>query len=176
MRVVEIARLRGPKVLEVATRPRPEPQAGQVVIRVAWAGVKRSDALQRAGAYDPPRGASDLPGLEASGEIVATGKGSDWSVGERVLALLSGAEARLTFSEIKVRRLTVMGSTLRPQSVRAMAVIAEELRSEICPLLEAGKVLPVMDRSFPLTYARDAHAWMEASEHIGKIVLEVAGG
>ena len=72
-------------------RPRPRAGHGQVVIRVAWAGVNRPDALQRAGAYSPPPGASDLPGLEASGEIVEVGAGvSDWALGDRVCALLPG--------------------------------------------------------------------------------------
>lgn len=93
-----------------------------------------------------------------------------------MIPFLGGAEARLTFSEIMVRRLTVTGSTLRPRWVRAKAAIAEELRFEVWPLLEAGRVWPVMDRSFPLAQARDAHARMEASEHIGKMVLEVVGG
>lgn len=324
MRVVEISRPGGPEVLTATTRPRPEAQAGEVVIRVAWAGANRPDALQRSGAYDPPPGASDLPGLEASGEVVATGEGSGWSVGDRVCALLpgggyaeyakapgahclpvpegmslreaaclpetfftvwsnvfgrgglragerflvhggssgigtvaiqlarhfgarvfatagseakcractdlgaeraidyktedfvqilrdeggadvildmvggayisrnvraladdgrlvmiaflGGTEARLTFSEVMARRLTLTGSTLRPQSVRAKAAIAEALRAEVWPLLAAGKVRPVMDRAFPLADAREAHARMEASEHIGKMVLEVAGG
>ncbi|MEL6680332.1 MAG: alcohol dehydrogenase catalytic domain-containing protein, partial [Pseudomonadota bacterium] len=91
MRVVEIASPGGPDVLTPATRPVPAPQAGEILIRVAAAGVNRPDALQRAGAYDPPPGASDLPGLEASGTVVALGSGvSRWAVGDSVTALLPG--------------------------------------------------------------------------------------
>ena len=73
MRAVEITKPGGPDVLQMTERPVPEPAAGQVILKVAYAGVNRPDALQRAGAYDPPPGASDLPGLEASGEVVASG-------------------------------------------------------------------------------------------------------
>lgn len=75
MRAVEISTPGGPDVLQLTERPVPEAGHGQVVIKVAYAGVNRPDALQRAGAYAPPPGASDLPGLEASGEVVAVGAG-----------------------------------------------------------------------------------------------------
>ncbi|MDO5756995.1 MAG: NAD(P)H-quinone oxidoreductase, partial [Rhodobacterales bacterium] len=91
MQAVEITEAGGPDVLQVCDRPRPEPREDEVLIRVAYAGVNRPDALQRAGAYAPPKGASDLPGLEASGEVVAVGSGvTDWKVGDRVCALLPG--------------------------------------------------------------------------------------
>ncbi|MFW8595461.1 NAD(P)H-quinone oxidoreductase [Cribrihabitans neustonicus] len=324
MRAVEITRAGGPEVLQVTSRPRPEPGHGQVLIKIAYAGVNRPDALQRAGAYDPPKGASDLPGLEAAGEIVAVGAGvSGFSVGSRVCALLpgggyaeyavtpaahclpvpeglslkqaaclpetfftvwsnvftrgglqagerflvhggssgigttaiqlasafgarvfttagsgekcaaclklgaerainyreedfvevlkaegganlildmvggdyiprniraladegrmvhiaflSGPKAELNFAQIMARRLTVTGSTLRPQSDLAKARIADDLREKVWPLIEAGQVAPVMDSSFPLEEAAAAHARMESSGHIGKIVLEVGG-
>ena len=91
MRAVEISGPGGPEVLREVDRPVPDPGQSEVVIRIAWAGVNRPDALQRAGMYAPPPSASDLPGLEAAGEIVAVGAGvSDRSVGERVCALLPG--------------------------------------------------------------------------------------
>merc|ERR1711969_388947 len=91
MRAVEISEPGGPEVLIPVTRPVPAPGPGQVVIRVAYAGVNRPDALQRAGSYAPPPGASDLPGLEASGEVVAIGAGvTDLSPGDLVCALLPG--------------------------------------------------------------------------------------
>ena len=73
MQAIEITEAGGPEVLRPADRPMPVPAADQVVIKVAYAGVNRPDALQRAGQYNPPKGASDLPGLEASGEVVAVG-------------------------------------------------------------------------------------------------------
>ena len=325
MRAVEISKPGGPEVLVPTTRPIPEPAPGQVIIKVAYAGVNRPDALQRAGSYAPPPDASDLPGLECSGEIVGIGQGvSEWKLGDKVCALLPGggyaeyvatpavhclpvpegmgmkeaaclpetfytvwtnvfmrggleggekflvhggssgigttaiqlakafgarvfatagsaekckacedlgaekainykeddfvevmkaeggadlildmvggdyiprnikalAEdgrlvqiaflqgpvAEVNFALIMVRRLTVTGSTLRPQSVAAKAAIARELREKVWPLLDAGRVAPVMDSSFVFEKAADAHARMESSGHIGKIVLEVAGG
>ena len=324
MRAVEIREPGGPEVLVPAERPVPRAKAGEIVIRVAWAGVNRPDALQRAGAYDPPPGASDLPGLEAAGTVAEIGAGvSGWQVGDAVCALLPGGgyaeyavtpaahalpvpggmglreaaclpetfftvwsnvfdrgrlragerflvhggssgigttaiqlahafgarvfatagsaekcavceklgaerainyreedfvgvlkgeggadvildmvggdylprnvkalaedgrlvqiaflqgpKVELNFALVMVRRLTITGSTLRPQSDLAKARIADALRREVWPLLEAGRVAPVMDSDFPLDKAAEAHARMESSAHIGKIVLNVAG-
>lgn len=75
MRAIEIPQPGGPEVLTLTERPMPEPGYDQVVIKVAYAGVNRPDALQRAGLYNPPKGASDLPGLEAAGEVVSCGAG-----------------------------------------------------------------------------------------------------
>ncbi|MCR9275356.1 MULTISPECIES: NAD(P)H-quinone oxidoreductase [Mameliella] len=324
MRAIEITEPGGPEVLKPTTRPMPQPAAGQVVLKVAYAGVNRPDALQRAGSYAPPPGASDLPGLEASGEVVTLGAGVDslslgdkvcallpgggyaeyvatpaahclpvpqgmgmkeaaclpetfftvWSnvfqrggllAGERFLvhggssgigttaiqlahhfgarvfatagsdakckactdlgadrainyrdedfvsvmkeegganlildmvggdylprnvkslaedgrlvqiAFLQGPKVELNFALVMVRRLTITGSTLRPQSDLAKARIAESLREKVWPLLDAGKVAPVMDSEFPMDQAAEAHARMESSGHIGKIVLKVSG-
>ncbi|RVV97671.1 NAD(P)H-quinone oxidoreductase [Mesobaculum littorinae] len=325
MRAVEISEPGGPEVLTPVTRPVPQPGAGRIVIRVDWAGVNRPDALQRAGAYAPPPGASDLPGLEASGTVAAVGAGvAQWQVGDRVCALLPGGgyaefaetdaahalpvpdgmslreaaclpetfftvwsnvfdrgglqagerflvhggssgigtvaiqlahalgvrvfatagsaekcaacerlgaerainyreedfeeilgaegganlildmvggdyiprnvrtlapdgrlvmiaflggpKAELNFAQVMAKRLTLTGSTLRPQSDLAKARIAENLLAHAWPLLTAGRVAPVMDSEFPLEEAAQAHARMETSSHIGKIVLKVAGG
>ncbi|MEM9125209.1 MAG: NAD(P)H-quinone oxidoreductase [Pseudomonadota bacterium] len=324
MRAVEITKPGGPDVLHLTERPRPEPEAGQVILKVAYAGVNRPDALQRAGAYDPPPGASDLPGLEASGEVVALGAGvGGLSVGDQVCALLPGGgyaeyvatpaahclpvpdgmglkeaaclpetfftvwsnvftrgglkagerflvhggssgigttaiqlasvfgarvfttagsddkceacvtlgaerainykdedfvaalraegganlildmvggdyiprnikaladdgrlmqiaflqgpAVKLNFAHLMMRRLTITGSTLRPQSDLAKARIAQDLQEAVWPLLDAGRIAPVMDSEFALDQAVAAHARMESSAHIGKIVLNVAG-
>ena len=91
MRAIEITEAGGPDVLALTQRPVPAPQQGQVVIKVAWAGVNRPDALQRAGLYAPPPTASDLPGLEAAGDVVAVGPGAQGvAVGDQVCALLPG--------------------------------------------------------------------------------------
>ena len=322
MRAIEISEPGGPEVLKPTRRPRPEPLAGQVVIKVAYAGVNRPDALQRAGNYAPPPDASVLPGLEASGEVVATGEGVSWpKVGDQVCALLPGGgyaeyvatpaahclpvpdgmglkeaaclpetcftvwtnvfmrgglkagekflvhggssgigttaiqlaklfgarvfatagsadkcaacvklgaerainyreedftkvlkaeggadlildmvggdyiprdisclategrlvfiaflggpKAELNFAQVMMKRLTITGSTLRPQSDAAKADIARGLRDHVWPLLDAGRVAPVMDSEFALEDASKAHARMETSAHIGKIVLKV---
>src|SRR6202163_2520608 len=91
MNVVEIAAPGGPEQLRPATRPVPKPGEGEVLIRVAAAGVNRPDVMQRQGRYPPPPGASDLPGLEVAGEIAALGSNvSGLSVGDKVTALLPG--------------------------------------------------------------------------------------
>lgn len=323
MRAVEISQYGGPEVLVPVERPVPQPGHGQVLIRIAWAGVNRPDALQRAGGYRVPPNASDLPGLEAAGEIAAIGPGvTEWREGDRVCALLpgggyaeyavtpaahclpvpqplglkeaaclpethytvwsnmvmrghltggerflihggssgigttaiqiarelgarvfatagtaekcaaceglgaeqainyrqadfvevlrgqggadlimdmvggdyvarnlaaladdgrlvqiaflQGGQVELNLAELMIRRLTMTGSTLRPQSDLAKARIAQELRAHVWPMLETGRIAPVMDQEFPLEEAAAAHARMESSAHIGKIVLKVA--
>lgn len=322
MRAVEITKPGGPDVLQLTERPVPVPAHGQIVMKVAYAGVNRPDALQRAGAYAPPPTASDLPGLEAAGEVVAVGDGvtglavgdqvcgllpgggyaefvatpaahclpipdgmglkeaaclpetffTVWSnvftrgglkAGERFLvhggssgigttaiqlaahfgarvfatagsaekckactdlgaecainyreetfedvlaaeggadmildmvggpyiprnlktladdgrlvqiAFLQGPKVEMNFAQLMTRRLTMTGSTLRPQSDLAKARIAQDLREAVWPLLDSGRVRPVMDSEFPLAEAAAAHARMESSGHIGKIVLQV---
>jgi NADPH:quinone reductase len=324
MRAIEITKPGGPEVLQPVERPIPQPAHGQVVIKVAYAGVNRPDALQRAGMYAPPPTASDLPGLEASGEISAIGEGvTDLSIGDKVCALLpgggyaeyvatpaahclpvpkgmgmkeaaclpetfftvwsnvfmrgglkagerflvhggssgigttaiqlarefgarvfatagtdskcdacaklgaeaainyrdtdfvdvlkaeggadlildmvggdyiprnlqalaedgrlvqiaflSGPKVEVNFATLMTRRLTMTGSTLRPQSDLAKARIADQLREHVWPLLDAGKISPVMDSEYAFEQASDAHARMETSGHIGKIVLKVNG-
>jgi len=323
MQAVEISKPGGPEVLQLVERPVPVPDYGQILLRVAYAGVNRPDALQRAGSYAPPPSASDLPGLEASGIVVKTGPGvSEWSVGDKVCALLpgggyaqyvatpaahalpipknmdmksaaclpenyftvwsnlfmrggliagerflvhggssgigttaiqlakvlgarvfatagsdkkckacltlgaerainyrnedfvevvrgegganiildmvggpyiarnikaladdgrlvqiaflQGSKVELNFAQVMTRRLSITGSTLRPQSELDKARIATELREKIWPMLETGQIAPVMDLEFDLADAAAAHARMESSVHIGKIVLKVS--
>jgi len=325
MQVVEISQPGGPEVLKPASRPVPKPRAGEVLIEVAAAGVNRPDCFQRAGSYAPPPGASDLPGLEVAGTIVALGEGvTGWRLGDRVCALtpgggyadycitpaghclpiprgfsptqaaslpetfftvwinvferarlgpgetllvqggssgigvtaiqmahafgnpvyatagsaekcaecerlgaarginyrtedfvvvvkqltegkgvdvildmvggdyiprelkalandgrlsiiafLGGTKTSLDMSDILYRRLTITGSTLRPRTVEYKTQVANALREKVWPLLDAGKIRPVVFKTFPLARAADAHALMESSAHIGKIVLEV---
>jgi putative PIG3 family NAD(P)H quinone oxidoreductase len=91
MQVIEMDGAGGPEVLKPGTRPVPEAKPGQVLVRVAAAGVNGPDMMQRKGLYPPPPGASDLLGLEIAGEVVALGEGVDtWSVGDQVCALTDG--------------------------------------------------------------------------------------
>ena len=90
-----------------------------------------------------------------------------------VIALLGGAKAELDLSQVLRRRLHVTGSTLRPRSIEFKAGIANSLLEKVWPLLECGKVKPVIHQVFPLKDARLAHEMMEASQHIGKLVLEL---
>lgn len=91
-----------------------------------------------------------------------------------IIALLGGAKANVDLGQILRRRLTITGSTLRPRSVEFKGAIADKLREHVWPLLEAGRIKPVIYREYPLEMASEAHALMESSTHIGKIVLRAA--
>jgi len=88
-----------------------------------------------------------------------------------IIALLGGAKGQLDMSQILRRRLTVTGSTLRPRPVEFKAFIARQLQERVWPLLASGKVKPVIYKTFPLAQASQAHALMESSAHVGKIML-----
>lgn len=326
MRCVEISRPGAPEVLVPAERPLPVPAAGEVLIRVVAAGVNRPDVIQRQGAYPPPPGASDIPGLEVAGTVAAVAAGVEglkpgdtvcalvtgggyaeyctaaassclplpqgydfvraaglpetfftvWhnvfqrarlqpgesflvhggssgigttaiqlakAFGAKVfatagspekcqacrdlgadraidykqedfaaviaaetggkgvdvildmvggdylprnvkslategrlvnIAFLNGSKVELNFMPVMLKRLTLTGSTLRPQSAAAKARIAAELRERVWPLLSEGRLAPVIAARFPLAKAAAAHQLMESSAHIGKIILDVA--
>ena len=317
----------GPEVLRPSNCPLPTPQAGEVLVKVAFAGVNRPDCLQRSGKYPPPPGASPIVGLEVSGEVVALGEGATrWKLGDKICALTNGGayaeyvtvpegqalpipkgysllqaaalpenyftvwtnvfqrgqlkagesilihggssgigltaiqlahafgakvfctvgniekvaacekvgadvaidyktqdyveevlkrtdqkgvnaildmvggsymqrnlralaiEGRLLqiaflqpskvevdWVSLMAKRLTFTGSTLRPRSAADKAQIANELEAQVWPLLAAGSVAPVIYKVFDLNEAAQAHALMESSQHIGKIMLTVAG-
>ena len=316
----------GPDVFRAETLPVPQPGEGQVLIRVAHAGVNRPDVAQRQGFYPPPKGASPIPGLEIAGTVVAIGSGVEpelrgqevcalvtgggyaqyclanarhclhvpkglslaeaaalpetlftvWhNVFERgyaadgevllvhggtsgigtmaimlgkafgltvvttcgsdekcaaarevgadlainyktqdfvehtraftdgkganlvldmvsgsyvarnlealaddgrhvTIAVLGGMQAEINMAKVMVKRLVLTGSTLRARSDAFKALLADEIHNSVWPLVEDGALRPVMDRSFPLGEVAAAHARMEAGEHIGKIVLDVA--
>ena len=90
-----------------------------------------------------------------------------------MIAHQTGAKVELNFAQVMVKRLTITGSTLRPQSVEAKARIAADLGREVWPLLDAGRIAPVIDTTYPLEAAAEAHARLESSAHVGKIVLTV---
>jgi NADPH2:quinone reductase len=91
-----------------------------------------------------------------------------------IIALLGGATGEINFGEVLRRRLVITGSTLRPRPVTFKRYIAQQLRSQVWPLLESGRIKPVIYQTFPLEQAADAHALMETSTHVGKIMLQVA--
>lgn len=325
MRAVEITRPGAPDVLKPGSRPVPQPKAGEVLVKVAAAGVNRPDVLQRTGNYPAPAGASDIPGLEIAGTVAALGEGaSGWKHGDALCALvqgggyaeyctapapqclplprglsmaeaaslpetyftvwtnvfdraalkpgesflvqggssgigvaaiqmakafghkvfatagsvekceactklgadrainyrtedfveivkrdtggrgvdvildmvggdyvprelkaladegrivmiafLGGARTQLDLGELMRRRLTLTGSTLRPRPIEFKGAIARSLREKVWPLIESGKIRPVIYRTFALGEAAQAHALMESGAHIGKIVLSV---
>jgi NADPH2:quinone reductase len=323
MTAMAISEPGGPDVLQAIQRPVPHPFEHEILIRVAAAGVNRPDVAQRQGHYPPPKGASDLPGLEVAGHVAALGRNcTRFAVGDAVTALvagggyaeyvtvnesnalpvpqgltmieaaalpetfftvwhnvfercglkpgdiflvhggtsgigttaiqlakafgatvlatagspekcaacvelgatrainyhledfvdvvkevtdghgadvildmvggdyiernfsaaafdghiaqiafLNGPIADVNFTRLLVKRLTLTGSTLRPRSVAFKAGIAEALREKVWPLLEKRQILPRIDATYPLAEAAEAHRRMEASSHIGKIVL-----
>ena len=323
MTVIAISKPGGPEVLVPETRAVPAPGPDEILIRVAAAGVNRPDVAQRSGSYPPPPGASDLPGLEVAGEVVAVGTnarrhrlgdkvmslvagggysqyciaqhaqamavpaalslqeagatpetlmtvwhnvfergalqagetllihggssgigtmaiqlakafgarvivtvgsqdkadaclklGADRAINYRnedfvaevktatagaganvildmvagdyvernydaaavdgrvvQIAVLGGAKATVNFAKLMVKRLHHTGSTLRPRSNADKAAMVAAIEARVMPLLREGRVRPVMDSTFPLQKAADAHRRMESGEHIGKIVL-----
>ena len=91
MTAIVIREAGGPDVLVPAERPVPQPGEGEVLVKVAAAGVNRPDVMQRKGLYPPPKGATDIPGLEIAGEVVALGPGATrWKIGDHVMALVVG--------------------------------------------------------------------------------------
>src|SRR5260221_263759 len=200
MTVVGMSKPGGPEVLLPETRAVPVPGSGEILVKVAAAGVNRPDVAQRSGAYPPPPGASDLPGLEIAGEVVAIGAGaSKHKLGDKVMSLVAGAgdyvdrnydaaavdgrivqiatlngpKVTVNIAKVMVKRLTHTGSTLRPRTNADKAAMVAAIEAKVMPLLREGRVKPLMDSTFPLEKAADAHRRMETSEHIGKIVLAV---
>jgi NADPH2:quinone reductase len=90
-----------------------------------------------------------------------------------LIALLGGSKANVDLGQVLRRRLSITGSTLRPRPVEFKAEIARKLQERVWPLLEQGRIKPVIYKSFPLEQAAEAHALMESSTHVGKIVLRV---
>lgn len=89
------------------------------------------------------------------------------------IAFLNGSTAEVNFMPVMLKRLTLTGSTLRPRSIEEKAALAHALQEKVWPLIEAGRVKPLVDATFPLAEAAEAHALMERSSHIGKIILSV---
>ncbi|MGI3899634.1 MAG: NAD(P)H-quinone oxidoreductase [Janthinobacterium lividum] len=89
------------------------------------------------------------------------------------IAFLGGARAEVDFTPVMIKRLVHTGSTLRPRTLGEKGAIAKDLEAKVWPLLSAGRVRPLIDRVFPLSQAADAHRWMEAGTHIGKIMLAI---
>jgi NADPH2:quinone reductase len=323
MTAIEIVEPGGPEVLRPTRRPVPIPSEGEILIRVAAAGVNRADCLQRQGGYAPPPGASDIPGLECAGTVAARGPGvAGWRVGENICALLTGggyaeyvavpapqclpipgalgmaeaggvpetaftvwttvfergrlqpgesflvhggssgigttaiqlarqfgarvfatagtaekcavceelgaerainyreedfvaivkeatqgrgidvildmvggdyiqrnlsamalegrlvyiaflggAKAQVNFAPMLMKRLTITGATLRARPIAEKGAIAAAVHEKVWPLIADGTVRTVLHKTFPLAEAGAAHALMESSAHIGKIVL-----
>ena len=89
------------------------------------------------------------------------------------IAFQRGAKSELLIPDLMRRRLTLTGSTLRPRSVEFKTMVADEIVRTVWPYVEGGRLKPVIDSTFPLDHAAEAHARMEAGDHVGKIVLEI---
>ena len=128
------------------------------IVKAATGGKGVDVILDMVGGDYVPR---ELKALAPDGRIV-------------FIAFLGGIKAEINVSDVMLKRLTLTGSTLRPRPVEFKAGIARALKSQVWPLLEAGKIKPVVHATFPLAAAGKAHALMESSVHIGKIVLTIA--
>ena len=127
------------------------------IVKVATGGKGVDVVLDMVGGDYVPR---EIKALADDGRLV-------------LIALLGGAKAEISLGQVLLRRLTITGSTLRPRPVAFKAAIAARLRETVWPLLEAGKIKPVIFKSFPLEEAAQAHALMESSTHVGKIMLVI---
>src|SRR5438445_1597263 len=139
MLVIESREPGGPEVLVPAERPRPEPQAGEVLVKVRAAGVNRPDIMQRQGKYPPPPGASDIPGLEIAGTIESVGEGvRDWQVGDRVCALVAGGG----YAEYAAAPAPQCLPVPRPLDFIAAAAIPETFFTVWTNAFERGRLPP----------------------------------
>ena len=139
MTVIEIAAPGGPEQLRPALRPVPKPGPGEVLVRVAAAGVNRPDVMQRQGRYPPPPGASDIPGLEIAGEIVAIGDGvGDHAVGDRILALLAGGG----YAQYALAAASLCLPVPTPLSLREAAAVPETFFTVWTNVFERGRCAP----------------------------------
>lgn len=166
---IQLARLRGARVFTTAGSNEKCAACLSLGAEAAWnyRDVDFVDAMKAEGGADVildmvggdyiPR---NLRALAEDGRLVQ-------------IAFLQGPKAEVNFAPLMMRRQTITGSTLRPQSVAAKAAIARDLETEVWPHLASGRIAPVMDSEFALTDAAKAHARMEGSAHIGKIVLKV---
>jgi putative PIG3 family NAD(P)H quinone oxidoreductase len=134
---------------------------------------KTQDFVEEVGAFTGGKGVEVVLDMVA-GDYVARNLKCLAEDGRHVtIAVLGGAKAEIDMGQMMMRRATLTGSTLRPRSDQFKVLLAQEIAANAWPLVEEGRLRPVMDRIFPLAEAAAAHARMEAGEHIGKIVLKV---
>ncbi len=136
---------------------------------------KAQDFVEHTRAFTDGKGADVVLDM-VSGDYVARNLDALAEDGRHVtIAVLGGMRAEINMTKVMARRLTLTGSTLRARPDAFKALLADEINRNVWPMVEEGNLRPVMDRAFPLAEAAAAHAWMEAGEHIGKIVLDVGG-
>ena len=143
MRAVEISRPGGPEVLRVAERPDPVAGPGEVLIDVRAAGVNRPDAMQRAGLYPPPKGASDIPGLEVAGRVAAVGDGvTRWREGDSVMALVAGGGYAARVAAPGAQCLPVPGGLSMGLSMTEAAAVPETFFTVWTNVFDRGRLQP----------------------------------
>lgn len=193
MKAVEVTQPGEPELLRVTERPIPELGRDEVLIKVRAAGVNR--VALRQGAYPTPKGASDLPGLEVSGEIVDGDlSGSNFKKGDLVCALtpgggyaeyvkvpvghclpipkgLSEVEPLVSPKTTLPSGLTFLSVAHSSQAKACLCMVAETLQREVWPLFESGKIKPLIYKTFDYKDAAKAHELIESSGHIGKVIL-----
>ncbi len=136
---------------------------------------KAQDFVEHTRAFTDGKGADVVLDM-VSGDYVARNLDALAEDGRHVtIAVLGGMRAEINMTKVMARRLTLTGSTLRARPDAFKALLADEIHRNVWPMVEEGNLRPVMDRAFPLAESAAAHAWMEAGEHIGKIVLDVGG-
>ncbi|MBD3624845.1 MAG: NAD(P)H-quinone oxidoreductase [Rhodobacteraceae bacterium] len=172
---IQLAKLRGARVFTTAG-------TGEKCAACESLGAERAVNYRAEDYVEVLKQATDGQGIDVSLNMV----GGDYIARDLkllapdgrlvMIAFLQGPKVELNLAPAMVKRLTITGSTLRPQSVAAKTAIAEDLEAEVWPLLAAGRIAPVMDRRFALADAASAHTRMESSAHVGKIVLDVAAG
>src|SRR5258707_70376 len=184
MTVIGISKPGGPEVLLPETRAVPAPGPAEILIKGAAAPPTRPPAA-RAINYKPEdfvtevRTATDGAGANlildmVGGDYIERNYDAAATDGRVVqIAFLGGPKANVNFAKLMVKRLHHTGSTLRPRTNTDKAAMVAAIEAKVMPLLREGRIKPLMDSTFPLEKAADAHRRMETSEHIGKIVLVV---
>src|SRR2546430_2485813 len=201
MRAIVIREPGGPDVLTWTEVPDPVPGPGEVLVDVVASAVNRADLLHRAGFYDPPPDAPPYPGSEravdrtpedsAATELEAAGGRGVARIldilgaahlprnvaalarGGRlvVIGLQGGRTGELDLGQRLHKQASVAATTLRPRPRAEKAKICAGVRAEVWPLVESGRIRPVIDRRLPMSQAARAHELVEQSAHLGKVLL-----
>ncbi|WP_254870271.1 NAD(P)H-quinone oxidoreductase [Thalassospira sp. HF15] len=134
---------------------------------------KTEDFVEKVKAATDGKGANVILDMVAGDYVSRNFKAAAFEARILIIAFLRGPKAETNFTPLLLKRLTLMGSTLRAQPVANKGAIADALREKVWPLIEAGKIAPVIYKTFPLAQASEAHAILKGGAHIGKVILEV---
>jgi len=134
---------------------------------------KTEDFVEQVKAATDGKGANVILDMVAGDYVSRNFKAAAFEARILIIAFLRGPKAETNFTPLLLKRLTLMGSTLRAQPVANKAAIANALREKVWPLIEAGKIAPVIYKTVPLDQASEAHAILKGGAHIGKVILEV---